>query len=365
MAISLALTVLALAGLTFAVPAHAHVVYGTPSLRDMAQDADVVVRVRITAARRVAEVAETRARRPVVDAVVLETLHGEPVQRVTFAVQGHGPAEYHDGEEALVFLRRLDRVPELAVTPLVGRVDWVSLQETTDKIPLSPRTRAAWVDATRRYLVARAVADPAGRRAALRDTTITLLASPEPRLAASALRDLVRAGAGLPLTPTDVPRLEALLDRDAVPIAVRIGVLAELEHRGLVAGAPRWARLVARARRADLVAVVRAVAAHPSPDVTAALVRVLETATPDAIAAAAVSLGAPGNDDAVAPLSRLLARDEVRLRLAAIRGLGRIGTAEALASLRVAAAFHPDAETRRRARAEVAIVDHQVGSGAG
>lgn len=359
MAIWLALTAFTVAALTTAVPAGAHVVYGTPSLHDLARDADLVVRARITAARPNTDLPETRAGRPVVEAVVLETLHGEPVRRVTFAAHGHGPAEYHNGEEALIFLGRLDRVPELAATPLQGRVEWVSVQETTDKIPLSPRTRAAWVEAARGYLRVEAMADPAGRRAALRDTTLTLLASPEPRLAASALRDLVGAGGGLPLTPADVPRLEALLDRDAVPIAVRMGVLAELEHRGLIAAPRRWAGFVARARRADLVAVVRAVAAHPSPEVTAALVRVLKTAAPDAVAAAAVSLGTPANGDAVAPLTRLLARDDVRLRFAAIRGLGGIGTAEALESLRTAAATHPDAETRRRARAEVTIIDRQ------
>ncbi|MGH7895809.1 MAG: HEAT repeat domain-containing protein, partial [Candidatus Binatia bacterium] len=83
---------------------------------------------------------------------------------------------------------------------------------------------------------------------------------------------------------------------------------------------------------------------------------------PDAAVAAAVSLGAPGNHDAVAPLARLLASDDERLRFAAIRGLGRIGGAEAVETLQEAAAFHPDAATRRRAGAEAAVMGGRVGS---
>ncbi|MGH7894711.1 MAG: hypothetical protein ACREQL_08580, partial [Candidatus Binatia bacterium] len=225
MATRLALVALVF-GLGLASPARAHVVFGTPSLHELVRDADLVVRVRIAAARATIRPQDARVQRPVVDAVVLEMLHGERVSRVTFVPHGHGAAEYHDGEEALVFLRRLDRVPELAATPLVGRVRWASLQETTDKIPLGPRTRAVWTDAARRYLAADALADPAKRHAALRETTITLLGSRDPRLAASALRDLVSAGDVPLVTAADVPRLEELLDRAMLPITVRVGMLA-------------------------------------------------------------------------------------------------------------------------------------------
>jgi HEAT repeat protein len=39
--------------------------------------------------------------------------------------------------------------------------------------------------------------------------------------------------------------------------------------------------------------------------------------------------------------------------MAAIRGLGRVATPEAMRALESAAASHPDSETRRRARAEL------------
>ncbi len=353
----LRLTILALA-LALARPTGAHVVYGTPSLDELARDADLVVSVRITTARRLLHAPDGLAQRPVVDAEVLETLHGEPVRRVTFAPHGHGAAEYHEGEEALVFLRSLDRVPELArMPPLAGRVAWVSLQETTDKIPFGPRTRRPWMEATRRYLHAQALADPTQRRAALREATITCLGSTEPRLAASALRALVSAGDALELNAADAARLEALIGRATVPMTVRVGLLAELERRGLVAGPTRWAQLVSTARDRDLRVVVRAAGAHPSAEVTTALLRVVDGPDVETAADAAVSLGAPGNDEAVVRLTRVLAAGDQRLRFAAIRGLGRIGSTSALEALRHAAAFHTDATTRRRAGAEVVVLE--------
>jgi hypothetical protein len=339
-----------------ATPARAHVVYGTPSLHEQAREADLVVRVRIAHAQGLLRSDAPAATRSVVDAVVLETLRGERLARVTFAPHGHGAAEYHDGEEALVLLRRIGRVPELAASPLSGLVRWVSVQETGDKVPLGGRSRRLWLDAVRRWLDADAIADAARREAALRETTIALLASPEPRIAASALRDLVWAGDAPVVTRDDVPRLDPLLRRPSVPITVRVGLLAELERRRLVAGAPRWARLLDDARGAGRLVVIRAVAAHPSPEVNARLLRVLDGGDREVAAAAAVSLGVPGNAAAVAPLERLLARDDAGLRFAAIRGLGRIGGAEALAALQRAAAFHPDAATRRRAGAEATVV---------
>ena len=72
------------------------------------------------------------------------------------------------------------------------------------------------------------------------------------------------------------------------------------------------------------------------------------------VSSAAISLGVPGNEKAVEPLGTLLGSSNERVRMAAIRGLGRIGTPSARARLAQAAASHPDPDTRRRAGAEVA-----------
>ena len=55
----------------------------------------------------------------------------------------------------------------------------------------------------------------------------------------------------------------------------------------------------------------------------------------------------------------LLGSKEPRVRAAAIRGLGRIGTPRAREALAKAAASHPDAATRRRASAEVRLLERQ------
>jgi HEAT repeat protein len=127
-----------------------------------------------------------------------------------------------------------------------------------------------------------------------------------------------------------------------------------------VDGPPRWARLLGDARGPDRVLVVRAAAAHPSAPVTRTLLRIVAGGELDAASAAAVSLGVPGNEGAVPALEGLLAKEPVRLRFAAIRGLGRIGGADAVAVLRRTAAFHPDPATRRRARAEEVVIERRA-----
>jgi HEAT repeat protein len=72
--------------------------------------------------------------------------------------------------------------------------------------------------------------------------------------------------------------------------------------------------------------------------------------------AAAIALGNPGEANAVAPLAKALERSEPRVRMAAIRGLGGIGTPEARAVLDAAASSHADPATRRRAAAEAALL---------
>ena len=128
--------------------------------------------------------------------------------------------------------------------------------------------------------------------------------------------------------------------------------LAEIERRGLVPGPPQWTRLLREARGEDRIAVARAAAAHPSPPVTQELLALLAGPDDELVAAAAISLGVPGNEKAVEPLGGLLASDQERVRMAALRGLGRIGTPAAKARLAKAAASHPDPDMRRRARAE-------------
>jgi hypothetical protein len=336
--------------------ASAHVVYGSPTLWQLVREADVVVDARIEDPARIVAQTAPPLRRRVVTATPLAVLKGElPPGELDFVPHGHGVAEYARHERVLLFLRRIERVRELATTPLAGALRWGSTQESTDKMTVGAGDdpfRAA----ARAYVAVEQVAG-AARLDALRRVTFRLLASREPRLAASAVRDVAMAGEVPLVRAADVPALAPLIADPRVAIGTRIALLAELERRRLVAGPERWARLIGETSGREQLAVVRAAAAHPSPEVTAALLALLD-ADPgvDIAAAAAVALGTPGNDAAVATLGRTLADEDARLRMAAIRALGRIGTPPARESLAVAASFHPDPGTRRRANAEVVVL---------
>ena len=73
------------------------------------------------------------------------------------------------------------------------------------------------------------------------------------------------------------------------------------------------------------------------------------------VAAAAISLGAPGRDPVVPSLHALLASEHARVRQAAVRALGGVGTESAREVLAEAAQTHPDPGTRRSAAAALRV----------
>ena len=316
----------------------------------------MVARALIVDANDVLVLPDPLRRRPVVAAKLLEVLKGslEPGP-VRFAQHGHGVAEFEDGEEVLLFLRRIETHRELSELGASGSLRWVSLQEHDAKFPLTESSSAALLSAVHAYARAAALADPEEQRRAQRGATLTQQASPDARVAASAVRDLVASEQ--PLVPEDVPKLESIIAIPDTSIGVRIALLAELERRGMAEGPPRWVALLRSTAGADKLAVVRALAAHPSVPVTTELISILGGDDVHLASAAAVALGVPGNQSAVRPLGRALSDGDERLRMASIRGLGRIETVEARKALEEAAVSHPDPATRRRARAEVARLE--------
>ena len=352
-------TVLAFA----AGPARAHVVYGTPTLSLLTQESDLVARVRIIDPLSRVPLPDPLAREVVVVAEVLELLKGSyPEKRVEFVQHGHGSPEYEKGEEVAVFLKRVERSRELGEGAAASRIRWVSEQEAGSKFALDARVRADFAAAVRAYAQLGVLA-PEARLEAMHRITLERLSSPHLMLASSALRDLVMSGDASLLSARDLPLLEPLLTSSATAIGVRMGLLVELERRGLVDGPPRWARLLRTTTGEDRLAVVRASAAHPSEPVAAELRALLANDDTLLVAAAAVSLGTRGNDAAVAPLAKLFASDESRVRMAAIRALGRVATPAAKQVLMKTAADHPDAATRRRAAAEVRLLERHTGTG--
>ncbi len=351
-----AVAVAVVAAVVVAAAAGAHVVYGTTTLRLLTLQSDLVARVRIVDPDAEISLAKPLVRESVVVAKVLETLKGEhPEEPLRFVQHGHGVPKYAKGEEVALFVQRIGRSRELGASRIAEHVHWVSVQEAGAKFPLDDGSRAGFAAALRSYAAVENL-PPEEKPDALRRITVELLASPDPRLASSAVRDLVLAGDAPIVTAKDLPVLEPVLASRATPVGVRVALLAELERRGLVEGPPRWAKLLRETRGRDRFTVVRATSAHPSAPVTRELLKLLGNDDPLLVSTAAVSLGAPGNEAAVEPLAQLLASDEARVRTAAFRGLGRIATPGARAALAKAAASHPDPVTRRRARAEVGIL---------
>jgi len=343
--------------LAVAAPARGHVVYGATTLRALTLESDLAVRARIADPSAEVWLEQPLAREAVVVAEVLETLRGASEEtRLRFVQHGHGVPLYAKGEEVLLFLQRIERSRELGASPVTSRIRWFSPQETDARFTLDARTRDGLTSAVRSYAALDGLPAEA-RLDALRAVTLRLLASPDAALAGSALRDVVLAGDVPLLGAGDVPALDELIGDAETPIGVRIGLLAELEHRGLVDGPPRWAALLRTTAGADRLAAVRAAAAHPSEPVAQELARLLTSGDPQLVASAAVSLGGAGSAPSVAPLAKLLESPDARVRAAAIRGLGRLAAPGAREPLAKAAAEHPDPDTRRRAAAELRRLD--------
>jgi hypothetical protein len=338
--------------LLLAPPADAHIVHGTTTLSRLVAEADVVARARITQAEGLRVTEGPGKGRPLVRADVLDTVKGATVlgerREIRFAQHGHGVAPYENGDDVLVFLRTVERSPELEQLAGSG-VRFVSLQEHDERVSLRGPEGVGIADAVRRYT--RLEQSPGDRAASFRTLTVELLASPHPRVALSALRDLLVLGDTVPLSLVDVAALARIVERERSPIVLRIGLLADLERRKQIDAPPLWARLVRETRGDERLAAIRAAGAHPSEPVRHALDEIAESGDASAAEASLVALGWPRNDASVPVLARALASEDARRRGAAVRGLVGIGTRAARTALASAATRSPDATTRRSAAA--------------
>jgi len=342
-------------------PAGAQHLQGPASLRQLTSDADLVVRARITAAS--AELEAGGRVYPVVHADVLATLKGSTAPGpIVFANIGAGATTFTLGEEVLLFLRHIERVAELAATPLQARLRYVAIPNASETFVLTDAVRPALSDAVRSYAAIAAIPDPEARGDALRKLTLAILQSGEPVLINSALRDFSPGGDAAALTLADLPAMVPLIESPRVPIGTRIALVAELERRGLIFGPTRWVRLLRTSHGSDLLSVIHAIGEHQSAGVSAYLIPLLTQPDLAIATAAATALGVPGNIDAVRPLTVSLGRDDYALRLAALRGLGRIGTQGARQALELAAARHPDAAVRSRAEIAAIILARRHGT---
>ena len=343
--------------LLLAFSASGHIVYGTKTLLGFTAECDLALRTRIVTADRSPRPTPEHpgAGRPAVEAEVLEVLKGSyEKSHIRFVQHGHGVAEFEAGDEVLVFLVDIQRTREFGELHRAGAYSWVSLQEHDDAYVLAPSTRKSVLSAVRAYAAAGSKQAPEERIRELHNATLKLLTSGDAGLASSALRDLVAAPTLPLITSADVSQLEKVLGDPDTSMGVRVALLSEMERRGLVDGPPRWlALLSSQEGSANRVTAIRGTGRSMSDPLRQRLIVLLSDPDERVAAAAAISLGVPNNSSAVDPLAAALSSESERVRMAAIRGLGGIGTPEALLALEVAASSHAKASTQRRARAEV------------
>jgi hypothetical protein len=341
------------------IDARAHVIMGTKSLHLRVVEAKLIVvgRVLDPDSRFVSSDGQTQ--RQLIEIEILETLKGTlSTPKLRFAQDGHEVARYQQGDEAIFFLAPIADSRELRALAVPGGPGYVSGQEHNERFLTTGTSGKVLLTATRDFVSSGGAATAGKRVALIRRATLDLLTSGDAQLANSALANLVITPQAALITKHDLPRLEALLSDTTKSIGLRAGLIAELDRRGLIDGPAHWLALLKNAPPSDLPPAIRASGPRAS-EVVRAFLRELLTSpdtAPEVAAEAAIALGASRDPNAIDALSVALSRKSPRLRFAAIRALGQIGSENAKRELERAAATHPDPATQRRAIAELRSV---------
>jgi hypothetical protein len=342
--------------LAAATNASAHVVMGTKSLHLRVAESPVILLGRVVEPAAMFVTADGKTRRSLVEVEVLEELKGASGNEVLrIAQDGHAVATYREGDQALFFLKPIERSRELRSLAVPGGPTHVSSQEHYEEFVTRGTTGATLLSAIRLYVASETAETTAQRVALIRTATLDLLTSSDPRLADAALASLVLSPRAEWITHDDLPRLQKTLANPAYPIGFRAALIGELERRGLIEGDPERLALLRSAPPEALPSAIRAVGIRSGPTVKAFLLELVgsdSSAPQEVVAEAAIALGASRDPRALDALASALARPEPRVRNAAIRGLGLYDSPAAEQILSQTAADHPDPETRRRASAE-------------
>ncbi|MFK7894438.1 MAG: HEAT repeat domain-containing protein [Myxococcota bacterium] len=340
-------------------PAAAHIVMGTKSLHLRVAEAELIVRGRVLEPRERFALDGGATRRSLVAVEVLEVIKGETaVPRLRFAQDGHAVAEYGKGDEALFFLRPIEKSRELRALAVPGGPTHVSGQEHDDAFVLAEPTRSVVLSATRAFAASERAEATDERIALIRGATLDLLVSRDDQLASAALSSLVMAPSAEWVTAEDLPRILERLADPSASVGFRAGLIDELERRGLLPGDAERRSMLEQAEGRQLSAAIRAVAMRQGPAVSEFLRGCLgegAAVSPEVAAEAAMALGHSSDPKAVALLAGTLGSPEPRVRNAAIRGLSLLGSGEAAKVLREAAEKHPDPATQRRAKAALVM----------
>lgn len=336
-----------------AIPASdaaAHSIPGALTLHDLCRTAEVVAVGRITL---IPAPKPNTSALPAVRAQVTELLRAgdEKPGEIWFLPHRHGNDEYVIGEDVLLFLEKT-RTPER-----VAEAKYEAIEAIGDRFVLPSSGREIWIEAARKYVAlgkgSRNSTDPQE----LGRLSLAMLTSSEPQLAHFALRDLTLAGTAPVLREGDVPAALRIVDDAKRPAMLRVGLLSELERRKLTPVGAHWVSVLESTATNERSAVIAGAKSRWFvPEVTAALVEIIDRGAPDEAISAARAVGAEGNEAAVDALAQAALREPAELRYAALGSLRRINSASARDKLAELVRTHPDAETRKVAQAELALL---------
>lgn len=321
----------------WAAVAPAHVVYQRKTLREWAQQADVMIVAQILSPLRVWTAPDGSDHQEYFSLRVVEVVAGE-LTATTLDVFPHAEGEprYRVGERALLFLDRTASHGELA--RLAQRFPYFTTQGAGHEWQLDDS--AAEVVALARAWRA---LGPGAAYPARRDLLLRELEAANRQLRAEAIADLAAIRDALITDPPAVDRLVAMIRADALQVREKIGLIRMLEGAPGFAPAAELQRLAAAAQAAGdddgRAAVLRAAGALRDQAMTAWLRAQLAASDREIVVAALAGLGHPWHGAAVPDVAAAAAAGgDPRIVAAAIRTLGGIADDDSAAALRAIAA---------------------------
>jgi hypothetical protein len=311
--------------------APAHVVYQRKTLREWAQQADVIVAAEILSPLRVWSAPDGSDHQEYFSIRVVESVAGE-VAAETFDVFPHAEGEprYEPGDRALLFLDRTAARAEFA--RLADRFPYFTAQGAGHEWKLDDDGEVVAIARAWREM------GPIAGYAARRDLLLRQLQSKTRQLRAEAIADLAQLRDRLVGDTAVVADLVASIRSDQLQVGEMIALIRMLERAPGFSAAAEIRQLAADSEvggaPADRLIVIRAAGALRAESITEWLREQLETGDGDTKVAALIGLAHPWHAAAVPEVAAAaLSGEEPRVAAAAVRTLGAIADREAIAIL--------------------------------
>lgn len=334
-----------LCGLLINASTNAHIDAVRVSLAQLYLEADVAGIVRIEAVEDYNFAREGQpALREVLTATMLYQYKGKPLRRVHFLLDAHGPAEYHSGDVAALFLETMNAGNPLRQLGPGGPEIFLSRQVRNSE----HRMTADGIIDYRWTLSAYAQEHSGGtqQKPAVSELLLYMLGSGSDGLAESALIDWQNLGTAVDFSQSEIDELYTLTRDSEHRLSLRLSVLKILTAQKLIA-ATAWDPFFEWEEGDNLLAVIRATHGQEHKHFQSYLVEALESDDLALTRAAARALAHPIYVGIEPLMEPLLQDDDWRLNYAAVAALLGIGSSAGHAMLHRAANHHASAKVRR------------------